>query len=484
MDDFAKFSVPAIAAGIGMTDDQKTRLTEIGEEFDAAAAKALQADEPIDAVKAKVEAAKKARTAAIEKLVSATQRAKLKDVLGAEYQPFAGGGGPGGSLQDTIRANFGRHGTEFTILRRETAMQDDLKLTEEHKKQVAAAQTEVLDKFPRVGSGTAEEMEKEYAARSAFVAKKLAEILTPEQQKRFRELMIQYREMLANQQGGFRTTVSAVGLPGVAEDLKVTADQKKRLLAGDAPGDVLTADQKAALKKLAGTPMKGEFARGPTGGPRPTALQPSVRMSLLESAALVAELKLTADQEYRVALALEAYYRATQRVPFTPKGTDAEATAKLLKAREEAFAAAEKAIDAALKPAQVARLAQMDLQNTANNGLTSALARPEVAEKMALTAEQKAKQEAVRADYQERVMLAQTELLRLGRFGGGGGPRDSYSETLTTLRNRARGDIVAVLTDAQKATWKELTGEPSRAATGVFIPRRAFGGPGGPRFDP
>jgi len=289
---------------------------------------------------------------------------------------------------------------------------------------------------------------------------------------------------LANQQGGFRTTVSAVGLPGVAEDLKVTADQKKRLLAGDAPGDVLTADQKAALKKLAGTPMKGEFARGPTGGPRPTALQPSVRMSLLESAALVAELKLTADQEYRVALALEAYYRATQRVPFTPKGTDAEATAKLLKAREEAFAAAEKAIDAALKPAQVARLAQMDLQNTANNGLTSALARPEVAEKMALTAEQKAKQEAVRADYQERVMLAQTELLRLGRFGGGGGPRDSYSETLTTLRNRARGDIVAVLTDAQKATWKELTGEPSRAATGVFIPRRAFGGPGGPRFDP
>jgi DNA-binding TFAR19-related protein (PDSD5 family) len=461
-DPLAAYAVPEVAGAIGLSDAQKKALTEAAAAHRAEVVKALEADEPLDVFKKRLAAAGEAREAAVEKAVTAEQKAKLKDLLGAEFKDTRFGGGDFAESLKRVRiASFGRYTGELSVLNMR-AVRDDLKLSEEQSKKVAEAFNAYEVKF---GSGgfpggrTQEEADKGAAEQHAFVGKALDDILTTEQRKRFRQLVIQYHERVPGSGfGELGVPTPAVGVPGVADEVKLTADQKQKILDGTDPNEVLTGDQKATIKKLAGEPMKGEFTQPFWGGGRPRG---STRLTLLDAGAINPELKLTAEQEYKIALALEVYATRLRELNRVPRGKGATA-ATAQKAQEEALAACEKAIDAVLTPEQKARLAQFELQATGS--LTSSFARADVAAKLALTADQKAKLDAIRSDYRERNQFASEANPVGGPFGRFDAETyQSYQAMLGRMRQKAQGRMLAELTETQKAAWKELVGEPSNA---------------------
>jgi Spy/CpxP family protein refolding chaperone len=102
-----------------------------------------------------------------------------------------------------------------------------------------------------------------------------------------------------------------------------------------------------------------------------------------------------------------------------------------------------------LKPEQVKRFEQIQLQQM---GLMAAPDMPRVQETLKLTDDQKAKLAALQTEQRE----AMRELFS----GGGGGDRQAVGEKMAELRKKSSEKALAVLTDAQKSSWKELTGEP------------------------
>jgi hypothetical protein len=104
-----------------------------------------------------------------------------------------------------------------------------------------------------------------------------------------------------------------------------------------------------------------------------------------------------------------------------------------------------KAVGEVLKPEQVKRLKQIDLQNDGER----AFARPEVQKALNLNDEQKEKIKTISEDASKE---------RRSVFQGG-----NFQEArgkLAALRKESMERIQSVLTAAQKTTWKELTGEP------------------------
>jgi hypothetical protein len=113
------------------------------------------------------------------------------------------------------------------------------------------------------------------------------------------------------------------------------------------------------------------------------------------------------------------------------------------------------AVRTILKPEQLKRVHQIELQQAG----TRAFQMPEVEQALNLTAEQKDKLKTIADDFNK-----EQGALRQG--GNQGGNR----EKLAALRKETNDKVQAVLTDDQKKTWKDLTGEP-------FTMRR--GRPGG-----
>ena len=57
----------------------------------------------------------------------------------------------------------------------------------------------------------------------------------------------------------------AVAYPGVTEAIKLTPEQKMRILAGTWSGDVLNDEQKSAIKEMFGKPYQGRMTLVPAG---------------------------------------------------------------------------------------------------------------------------------------------------------------------------------------------------------------------------
>jgi len=114
---------------------------------------------------------------------------------------------------------------------------------------------------------------------------------------------------------------------------------------------------------------------------------------------------------------------------------------------------------------QLERYQQLRLQREG----VAALGRPEVAQKLELSQEQK-----------DKVKKIQDDARRDSGFGGGGtGGRLSDEERREFLAKReervkkVNTDLLAVLTSAQKESWDKMLG------TKFEFPQRQFGGPGG-----
>lgn len=128
---------------------------------------------------------------------------------------------------------------------------------------------------------------------------------------------------------------------------------------------------------------------------------------------------------------------------------------------EEATKAAEEKMNKILKPEQLARLKQLNLQRQG----AMALSRPDIAKDLGLTESQQEKLRGIQAS---------------ARPAGGGGRNQNLSDEerqklfaeMRERQEKAQADMLAVLTDEQKTKFAELKGKE------FTFPQ--FGGPGGP----
>ncbi|MFO0808387.1 MAG: hypothetical protein U0746_07175 [Gemmataceae bacterium] len=134
------------------------------------------------------------------------------------------------------------------------------------------------------------------------------------------------------------------------------------------------------------------------------------------------------------------------------------------------------AIGDMMKPEQLTRLKQIELQRAAAAGY----ARKEIQTALKLSDEQKDKVKTLVADYEKQMQ----ELVGArgqggqggqgkggqgkggqGKGGQGGRGLGANQEKVTALRKEVAEKFVALLDDSQKKTWKGLTGEPFEVPT-------------------
>jgi hypothetical protein len=195
---------------------------------------------------------------------------------------------------------------------------------------------------------------------------------------------------------------------------------------------VLTLGTAAAL--TAPAQAQGFRGRGMMGG-----------YMLLSNKSVQQELKLD-DQQVEKAnkVVEEVGAKAREKMQDIPQEERREKGAQVFREANEEIKAALKDV---IKPGQITRLEQISRQVAG----IQAFSDPAVESKLKLTSEQKSKIEDISRDTMER-----------GReiFTNAGDDRAAAMEKLTALRKESFGKALAVLTDDQKKTWKELTGEP------------------------
>jgi hypothetical protein len=103
-----------------------------------------------------------------------------------------------------------------------------------------------------------------------------------------------------------------------------------------------------------------------------------------------------------------------------------------------------KALDDVLKPEQIKRLKQIELQQAGERAFT----RPDVQTALKLTDDEKDQIKTITED-------AAKQRRELFQGGNAQGSRDK----MTALRKETMEKVQAVLTDDQKKTWKDLTGD-------------------------
>ena len=135
------------------------------------------------------------------------------------------------------------------------------------------------------------------------------------------------------------------------------------------------------------------------------------------------------------------------------KGLDPETMAKFAAANAEVDKAAYKELETVLKPDQVKRLKQIQVQARG----VSAFQNADIAKDLKLTDDQKKAVTDISADLQR-------ELMEMGQdFFGGGFDQEKMTEfqkKSQELQKKTFEKVTAKLTDDQKKTWKEMTGAP------------------------
>lgn len=183
---------------------------------------------------------------------------------------------------------------------------------------------------------------------------------------------------------------------------------------------------------------RGERGRG--GGFGPGLIAIANQKSVQE------ELKVTEEQAKTITALAEK-----QREAMRGFGRDASPEDRQ-KMREQATAN-EKALEEALQPEQFKRLKQITLQQ---QGLMAA-ERPDIAESLQLTSEQKTKIREIGKETADKMRELRDS-----------GNREEAMSKMTELRKANQEKLMALLTDEQKSKWKELTGEPFAGEIQLF----------------
>jgi Spy/CpxP family protein refolding chaperone len=106
-----------------------------------------------------------------------------------------------------------------------------------------------------------------------------------------------------------------------------------------------------------------------------------------------------------------------------------------------------KSLNGILKSEQTKRFGQIQLQQAGVYAFTT----PRVEKELELTADQKSKIRLINEDLAESTREA---------FRGGQSDRAAAMQKITQLRKEGMEKATALLTDDQKKSWKDLTGEP------------------------
>lgn len=205
---------------------------------------------------------------------------------------------------------------------------------------------------------------------------------------------------------------------------------------------------------------------GGFGGPTGLLMIPEVR----------AELKVTDEQHQKLRTALEGLRSeggGGQRGGFG--NLSEEERAEMRKRMEELQKKTDEAMKSVLSEEQITRLRQLDIQRQG----AQALGRPDVAEKLGLTDEQKTKmreiQEAARPDFSAFGNLRDASPEE----------REKVMSEMRSKREKADADVMALLDTEQKAIWESLIGEkfnfPAQQFGGGFGGGRGQRGSGGGR---
>jgi hypothetical protein len=221
--------------------------------------------------------------------------------------------------------------------------------------------------------------------------------------------------------------------------------------------DALAALERARLlqeKLVHNRPTAPEFQRGLFSiYSRLGSLRGGRQLNLLAQKSVQEDLRLSGDQAQQVARLREERHEAFRDFrPLTPEEW---------RAKYDELTAQETALAGLLQPEQARRLQQIALQLRG----TEAFSDPEVANALQLTHEQK-----------ERIWALQDETRRvIWAVYHAGDTSPEGRKKLEELWQSARKQLLDVLTDEQKARWKELTGEPFKGK--LFPPHRGSFGP-------
>jgi hypothetical protein len=446
--------VAGLADALKVTAQQRQTFDALVKARAAALNRAVALDD-FDAAYKGVRASDAELDKALLDALTAEQRAELKELVG-DPLPVKRTRGWSLPLTDDARKqreeSFGRYADELSLLNTNKAVQTELNLTAD---QLDLTRKSAQTFTGRFGAGFGPKKTIDPAEKSKFVGDALAGILDPRQAKRFRQLMIQHRE---RPDSPYTTAVvSGVTYPGVAEELKLTAEQKKRLIEGDHPVDVLTEGQRKAYKEMLGERFGGDF-RPPrfTAGPGRTDRfqKERDRIEFLKVAPWE-PLNLKPDQHTKLAVALNTYQLSGAEAA----GKKGNPWAKIDPEKSGAGVLTfQRELDRALGAAAVTRVDQLALQSRAAHNPRDALTGPDTAKALALTPLQLARIADLEDDAVELAALVSASAT----------PTSARDDALRLLRDKLDARTFALFTPEQSAKWKELTGEPSAFAKTVI----------------
>jgi hypothetical protein len=199
--------------------------------------------------------------------------------------------------------------------------------------------------------------------------------------------------------------------------------------------------------------------------------------ALLRNESVQRELKLEADQVEKATQAVRSV-QEKHRDAFAAlrDATPEERRAKQQELNQTINSETLQALNDVLKPEQVKRLKQIELQQAGYNAFT----RPDVQKALNLTDDQKGKINTIveETSREMRTLLGagpgargqgqgqgQRGQGQRGQGQGQGRPGGENQEKVEALRKQTTEKVHAVLTDDQKSSWKEMTGEPFQVQT-------------------
>jgi hypothetical protein len=166
--------------------------------------------------------------------------------------------------------------------------------------------------------------------------------------------------------------------------------------------------------------------------------------NLLRRAEVQTELKLTADQKTKVESMLETLGEERRGRFQDLRDATPEERQKVM---NEWQAEETKRVNAILNPDQQKRFRQISLQQEG----PMAVSRPDVADELKLTEDQKKKVAEARNQMAEKQRAI---------FEEAQGDREAMRSKMETLRKETNDKITTLLTEEQKTKWKEMCGTP------------------------
>jgi hypothetical protein len=194
------------------------------------------------------------------------------------------------------------------------------------------------------------------------------------------------------------------------------------------------------LAAVLATPALAQQGRGGFGMGGP--------VSLLGNPSVQKELKL---DESQITKATELATATREKMmAFRDQLTDLQGQERATKQAELAKPVNEEALKSAaafLKPEQVKRLHQIELQQRGARALSD----PVVAKKLGITEEQTTKVKSIMSDMQSEMREIQQ---------AAGDDRQAAMQKMQALNKETNTKVMALMSEDQKKTWKEMTGEP------------------------